>query len=365
MSITKTKNRLTIKDIAELAGVSKTAVSGILNQKPRVCKAKQQRVLDIIKKYDYVPQVFARTLSMKRTCQIGYLVSSKITLGLANSYFAILQSGVNEACRKRGYYTVVSTYDLSTIENFVMPGKIRQSAVDGLIITGTVVPEVIEQLNKIGIPYIIIGRELSNSMTNALTLDFNFEDNYVNIIDYHYKLGHRNFCLAYTYDIFLKRFMSAVKTSNQYHENDPVNFTYKLLGDIDDNMFTAGEKLARKWLSTPRENRFTTLVANDQSSCGFISELVRGKAATCPEDISIFTPQNTPLSQWNSLPISALDIPLFDKASMATGLLIDLIEKKQTEQQVIEALLTTNDDIYDFIIRKTTGKVPATNNQKL
>lgn len=351
----KTKRRLTIKDIAELAGVSKTAVSGILNQKPRVCKSKQQKVLDIIKKYDYVPQIFARTLSTRRTYQIGYLVSSKVTLGLANSYFATIQSGVNETCKKRGYHTLTSTYDLSSIKNFIMPQKIRQRCVDGLIIAGTVDAEVIEQLNETNIPYIIIGREDYPKASNTRVLNFDFESTYVNIINHHYKLGHRRFCLAYVHNILSRRFASAAKIINNQHIDEQISVVYKYLKDGD--MFIEGKKLASVWMEESRETRFTTFIGNDQTSCGFLSEIINSKKLSCPEDISIFSPPDTPLCQWNSIPISTLDMPLFEDGVIATDLIIDFLEKKKTEHELEDALLAEYRP-YDLIIRDTTGKVP-------
>jgi LacI family transcriptional regulator, galactose operon repressor len=352
----KTTRRLTIQDIAKLSGVSKAAVSGVLNQKPRVSKVKQEKILDIVRKYDYVPQVSARALSTKRTYQIGYLVSSKVTLGLANSYFATIHSGVSDACSKRGYHALASTYDLSSIKNFIMPPKIRQCCVDGLIIAGTIDTEVIEQLNKTNIPYIIIGREDYPKTLNTLVLNFDFESTYVKIINHHYKLGHRRFCLAYAYDIRSKRFESAVKTINRQYVDDPISVVYEYLKSGD--MFIEGRDLAHQWMKESRATRFTTFIGNDQTSCGFLAEMIHSKKVSCPNDISIFSPPNTPLCQWNSIPISTLDRPLFEYGVVATDLIIDLLEKKKTNDQIKEALLAEY-RAYDLIIRDTTGRAPG------
>jgi LacI family transcriptional regulator, galactose operon repressor len=356
----KTTKRLTIQDIAKLSGVSKAAVSGVLNQKPRVGKVKQDKILEIVKKYNYVPQVSARALSTKRTYQIGYLVSSKVTLGLANSYFATIHSGVSDACSKRGYHALASTYDLSSIKNFIMPKKIRQCCVDGLIIAGTIAAEVIEQLNKTNIPYIIIGREDYPKTLNTLVLnfDFDFESTYVKIINHHYKLGHRRFCLAYAHDILSKRFESAVKTINRQYVDDPISIVYECLKGGD--MFIEGRDLAHQWMKKSRATRFTTFIGNDQASCGFLAGMVNSKKMSCPEDISIFSPAETPLCQWNSIPISTLDRTLFEDGIIATDLIIDFLEKKKTSNQIKEALLAEY-RVYDLIIRDTTGKVPRSN----
>jgi DNA-binding LacI/PurR family transcriptional regulator len=153
----KTEKRLTISDIAAMAGVSKAAVSGVLNKKSRVGQETEKKILSIIKKYNYVPQDSARALSTKRTYQIGYLVSSQVTLGLANSTFATYLAGVGDCCQQRGYRMMASSYDMTKVENFLIVEKLRQRCVDGLILTGLFDSKIIDNLRSLKIPIIFIG----------------------------------------------------------------------------------------------------------------------------------------------------------------------------------------------------------------
>lgn len=57
--------KLTIKDIARLAGVSATKVSRVINNARGVCKENKQKVLAIIEKYAYQPNLYAHRLALR------------------------------------------------------------------------------------------------------------------------------------------------------------------------------------------------------------------------------------------------------------------------------------------------------------
>jgi len=345
----KAKRRLTIKDIAELAGVSRTAVSGILNQKPRVCKAKQEKVLDIIRKYDYVPQVAARTLSTRRTYQIGYLVSAKATLGLANDYFATIQAGVGEACKKYGYQMVVSTYDLSSIKNFVMPEKLKQRSVDALVIAGIVNKDVLQLLKSLNIPYIIIDGKYTK---NDLYLHSDMVSTYVKIIEYFASLGHKLLGFDCSNETATNVFKQALKKT----VNIEIKTTF--IEQDGDNEFVVGVKHAQEWLKADSPKKYTAIVTNSQICAGFLSELLKNNIK-CPEEISVMASSDTTLCAWNSLPISASSSLLEEHGFMATKLLIELLDKKKNFTEVKKALLKCHQP-HELIIRTTTGEAPQT-----
>jgi LacI family transcriptional regulator len=67
--------KLTIKQIAEMAGVSVTTVSQILNNKgSRFSEETRKRVLDIVNKYHYKPDFFASNLINRHSKTIGMIV---------------------------------------------------------------------------------------------------------------------------------------------------------------------------------------------------------------------------------------------------------------------------------------------------
>jgi LacI family transcriptional regulator len=84
--------RVTIQDIARLAGVSKTTVSRVINQKPDVDVVTRERIMRIMDEYDFIPNAAASGLAGGHTHLLGVLVPSltwplmpQIMLGIGES----------------------------------------------------------------------------------------------------------------------------------------------------------------------------------------------------------------------------------------------------------------------------------------
>ena len=67
--------RLTIKDIAQLAGVSAITVSRVINRKPDVAAATVERVEAVISAHNWLPNLQARGLVRGRTYTLGFMTS--------------------------------------------------------------------------------------------------------------------------------------------------------------------------------------------------------------------------------------------------------------------------------------------------
>ena len=80
------QKKLSVKEIAEMAGTSAATVSRVINQNGRFSKDTEKRVKEIIEKYDYQPNQLARGLRVNHTQVIGILVSD-----ITNEFLPALQ----------------------------------------------------------------------------------------------------------------------------------------------------------------------------------------------------------------------------------------------------------------------------------
>lgn len=80
---------MTIKEIADLAGVSKSTVSRVLNGSGSVNEQTRKKVLKLIKEYDYVPSSIARSLSSKSSNTIGWILPVIDSVFLVRSHKAL------------------------------------------------------------------------------------------------------------------------------------------------------------------------------------------------------------------------------------------------------------------------------------
>jgi LacI family transcriptional regulator len=98
--------KLTILDIARLAGVSRTTVSRVLNHRPEVDRAVRERVMQVINEQGFVPNMAASGLKRGRNLLIGMLVPSFTWPDLPD-----LMRGVAEAINKTPYELVLYSYN--------------------------------------------------------------------------------------------------------------------------------------------------------------------------------------------------------------------------------------------------------------
>lgn len=103
---------MTLKDIADKAGVSMMTVSNVINGKHNRVSAKTiEKVNQIIKEYDYVPNLSARSLTNKTSNIIGIIISIsewEADLNyLENPYVSTMIGTIERELRHNGYYTMV------------------------------------------------------------------------------------------------------------------------------------------------------------------------------------------------------------------------------------------------------------------
>jgi len=120
---------MTIGDIAKLAGVSRSTVSGVLNNSPTVSKKTQKRVLAIIEQYNYKPNEIARALALNHTGLIGLVVKD-----ISNPLYSKIALGVEEVCDENGYSMIISNTHVDWKRQVKNINILKRRRVDGLII---------------------------------------------------------------------------------------------------------------------------------------------------------------------------------------------------------------------------------------
>lgn len=131
-------NRVTISDVARVAGVSLMTVSRVVNQKGDVSSETRQRVLEAIDELGYRPSGIARSLATQRTCSIG-LVMPDIT----NPYFSGMAQGVADVAYAEGFSVLLCDCDEKPERELEMLHVLDEKRVDGVIVAA---PRVDSQL---------------------------------------------------------------------------------------------------------------------------------------------------------------------------------------------------------------------------
>lgn len=162
--------RVSLKDVASKVGVSTALVSYVLNGKEkeaRVGEEMSKKIRKVARELNYQPNLIAKGLKSGHTKTLGLIVAD-----ISNPFFSTLARIIEIEAKKNGYTVLFgsSDEDLENSQNLINTFLNRQ--VDGLIITpveGS--DDQIKDLQKKGIPVVLMDRDLAKSDSSKVIID--------------------------------------------------------------------------------------------------------------------------------------------------------------------------------------------------
>lgn len=147
--------KLTIDDIAQELGVSKTTVSRAISGKGRISEQTRRKVLDYVEEHHYSPNVIAKGLAQHKTYNLGVVLPGDSNIAEL-PFFQKCMLGISRAASAAGYDVLISMVtgdDITQLERAVLNRK-----VDGVILTRTLVDDVpMKYLKDNEVPFVAIG----------------------------------------------------------------------------------------------------------------------------------------------------------------------------------------------------------------
>ncbi|SFE14190.1 transcriptional regulator, LacI family [Chitinophaga sp. CF118] len=184
---------ISIKDIAQQAGVSPTTVSFVLNGKgkeKRISDQVSKRILKIAAKLKYKPNQLARGLRTGKTKTIGLIVED-----IANSFFANVAKVVEDEADKHGYKVLFGSTEDNEEKARGLLEVLRYRQVDGYIITPTLnLDKEIALLQK---PVVLMDRYFPNVKDFNYVVVDNFQGAYV-AVSHLVEQGYRKIAIITT-----------------------------------------------------------------------------------------------------------------------------------------------------------------------
>ena len=144
---------ITIKDVADLAGVSIKTVSRVLNREPHVRKDTVDTVLSAIETLNYRPNLAARALASSRSYLIGLYYDNE-SIG----YIAQMQYGSMVACRNQGYHLLVEQLGGAVKTKDELYAQFSLVRIDGAVLTPPLCDrqDILQVLEELGVAYVRI-----------------------------------------------------------------------------------------------------------------------------------------------------------------------------------------------------------------
>ena len=178
---------LTIKDIARMAGVSTTAVSFVLNDRPGVSEATRQKVQEIIHQTGFIPNVHTRRLNLGKSFTV-HVVLKQYAYGLYNQFALETLSGVFKEGKSLGYSIIFTLID-EGMECGQILESVRSKDCDGMILNQINDPVLIDRLQRENMPFVCVDAHLP--MDSKLpVVEVDYCDAAYQATRYLYRSGH-------------------------------------------------------------------------------------------------------------------------------------------------------------------------------
>jgi LacI family transcriptional regulator len=310
-------SRITLREVAEAAGVHAGTASRALNPETRglVNEATAARVLRAADELGYRPNPIARGLKTNRSYTVGVLIPD-----LMNPLFPPIVRGIQDRLEHAGYTPLIANTDNDPERERVDFERLRARQVDGFIAaTARRDDDLLIDVAVIGTPVVLVNRRLERGGLPAVVGD---DGGGVRLaVEHLADLGHRR--IAYlagpqhvsTGYLRYEGFVEAMRDRGL-----PLDADLTLFGDA----FTEAEglRLCRKLLDggTPP----TAIVAgNDLVALGCY-DVFEERGIRCPDQISVVGFNDMPFADHFDPPLTTLRIPHYEIGARAAELLLEL-----------------------------------------
>lgn len=305
--------RVTIKDVAREAGVSITTVSHALSGQGVLKKETRDRVTEIAKKMQYIPDWTGQNLKSAETGMLGFFTSS------VSGFYGVLIDAMYGECHAQGYEMEIFIIESSGERMLQM---LMGKRVDGAVILHSGLKEEQEKvLHDMEFPVVYLDREIKDSYASSVLFD-SYQSGRM-AAEYLYSLGHRRILtlrgVDWTYDgnQRLAGFEDYMR-----EKGCPIEKDYVVNGLFDRWVAYREMKIfLQKGLPLPD----AVFAANDNSAFGCIKAL-RESGYSVPEDISILGCDDVELSQWFVPALTTIRTHITEQGSVAMKELVRLIK---------------------------------------
>lgn len=308
----------TIKQIAELAQVSRATVSRVLNEHPSVRPEVRSRVLDIIREQDYMPQAAARSLANRRTNAVGLLIPRSAALIFADPFFHQVIQGITEQCGSRGYFLMLAMVT-GAMEHDLYRRIVRSRPIDGLVMLSSDVDDpILPLLLRDGPPLVLVGQHPYLPIPHWV--DVENREGARQAVDYLIGLGHRRIgMISGPLDM-----IAGLDRRDGYKQalleaGLPIAPELMVEGDFTQE----GGRLAMDRLLGQRPS--AVFAGNDMMAIGAL-HAAREAGLRVPEDLALVGFDDIPVAPFANPPLTTVRQPIREIGLTAANLLIDLLE---------------------------------------
>ena len=161
------KKAVSLRTVAERAGLAPCSVSAVLNNSPAswaIPQRTKERVFRAAGELNYRPNLWARSLRTKRTRLVA-----AITSDIGRAPVARVVAGVQSLLHRRGYMLVLGAFDCASEWNTI-PVQLQQRGIEGVIAIDAILPQELQlPVASVDLEYMNFAEPLTDNMKTWLT----------------------------------------------------------------------------------------------------------------------------------------------------------------------------------------------------
>jgi LacI family transcriptional regulator len=333
---------LTLEDIAQQTGVSRSTVSRVVNNHPNVRDDVRQRVLGAIQKSGYHPHAAARTLASQRSSMLGLILPHSVSFFFTDPYFAHLTKGIAQACNQHDYTLALFLVGSKEDEKTIIPRICRRGMLDGVVIQSghNGDQEIIGRMVEVNMPLIVMGRPFHDDNVSYIDID-NVTASY-NAVSHLIRLGRKRIGTV-SGPMASRVGVDRLEGYRKALTERKVKISESLISEGDFTE-TGGYYAMQKILPAKPDAVFA---ASDTMAIGAM-HAIREAGLHVPEDIAVVGFDDLPPASLSDIQLTTVRQPVVQFGIRAIEALIDQIESGNTSPRRI--ILDT-----ELVIRATCG----------
>ncbi|MBN1838081.1 MAG: LacI family DNA-binding transcriptional regulator [Spirochaetales bacterium] len=305
---------ITMKEIAEIAGVNISTVSRALNNDRAISEDVRRRIAGIAEEHEYK----RRKVTGRN---ILYVIDKRFFLLTSHFYNRIIE-GIEEETKKHGYVFQFNSLDP---DQFTL-GTISIKNIAGMIVTSWYHDDFIKEVRKIGIPLVLVDYYLPTEDISSILADK--MDGVVKGAEYLHSLGHRR--IAYLKgDIAVRGSGDRLLGFRRAAEMFDLDRDEGLIIDCGFSIQSAYEA-TKGFLESTQETPTAVMAVNDMVAMGAM-EAIKECQLRIPEDISVLGFDDIDLASEVIPPLSTLHVRKHTMGRLAVQRLLEIIEGKTVE----------------------------------
>ena len=314
---------VSVRDVAQRAGVSTGTVSNVLNRPDQVAPATRQRVLDAIDELGFVRNEAARQLRAGHSRMIGLVV-----LDVGNPFFTDIATGVEQAAAGAGLSVILCNSAESPQRESHYLSLLQEHRAYGVLITPVAAKNSrIEEIRRRGIPAVLVDHGASRKQC-SVTVD----DVVGGELAVTHLLGQGHERLAFIGGpMRIRQVSDRLAGARKALRNAGVDAARMTVVEVDGMTVAAGRGAAARIRLLGADRPTGVFCANDLLALGVLQDMTRHHVDV-PGELAIVGYDDIDFAAAAAVPLTSVRQPRVQLGEAAATLLIDEVERADTHQ---------------------------------